>query len=228
MSIGEEKLKRAFKEASREHYKNMETPDGDKWTPSAEFKKKTDKLFKKEKKQLWKYINTAGKKAAVFAAAFFVLISATLSVKASRDFLYGFIVDIFDVGTRIEFDLSLYPDAPQFVEEHYGPAYIPEGYELTYSDIDKFTYSLSYTKSGTTSAIDWSQCLLSAATRVNTEGTAVSEIEIGENKGYYFVTKHHVSALLWVDHNYFFTLYATQEISFDELMKIANSVEKAE
>ena len=192
------------------------------WIPSAEYQRKIGKLTRKTENPFWKYVNTAGKKAAAILFAVIIALSAMMSVKAIRESVVRFILSVFEKGTEISVDLKHNPDAPEKIERRFAPAYLPKGYTMEETIDTEWDREIDY-RGENDAYLLFYQKTLSVAMNVDTEGVELHEITVGGNEGYWFVN-HGVTRLIWSDGNYLYDLYAAEAFPIEELLKIAESV----
>ena len=93
MKSHSEVLKKAFIQADVEDYNN-EIRKNFEWIPSPAFEKRMKKLIHHRTNPLWEYINTTGKKVAAVALAVIIILGSMMSVKAIREPVWKFIIEI--------------------------------------------------------------------------------------------------------------------------------------
>lgn len=109
---------------------------------SKEFKKKMSKLIERQKKSYFKLICTASRRVACIVVIILVLFASSLSVKAVRNALHDFFMNVFSDHTEISVDIDDINDYPETIENEYMIDGIPEGFELT--EYDKNVNSVCY------------------------------------------------------------------------------------
>jgi len=188
---------------------------------SAEFCAKVDKLTRRYRSPFWKYVNTAGKKAAAVIVAVIILFSASLSVRAVRDTLLELLAEVHDTFTSFfvkDDDCS----APDTVDTRYMLSYVPEGYALEQksdSDMDRVLY---YAK-GDHRYIVFSQLLASAHIAGDTEGVTLYTFETEKVSGYCYTNKG-ASTYVWAYDKYVLILTAYDDLPEPEMIKMIDNV----
>lgn len=114
---------------------------------SAAFKKKMERLIKRQAKPYFQLVCTAGRRAACIIAALIILSASSLGVKAVRQAVYksihSFNTKSFSDHVKIRINKEAKKNSPKTIETEYVISDIPEGFELT--DYDKTdTYVLSW------------------------------------------------------------------------------------
>ena len=67
----------------------------DAWIPSEAYLAGITRMTRKVKNPIWKYVNTVGKKVAVILITLLILFGSMMSVKAIRETVVNFIINIF-------------------------------------------------------------------------------------------------------------------------------------
>lgn len=193
-------------------------------TFSDEFTRKMEKLIKQQKKPYYHLINTVGKRVAcIIVAALLALTTVTFSVKALREAVIDFFVEAFEQFSIVGFNDNDLPDEVDFIETYYAPTYIPEGYELKETEKFSTRYELSYVDSKD-NFIDFKQnIMLSNAFYLNTENSHTQRIRILDYDALYSV-EGDLQMIYWNDESYRFVLISENDLSKEELIKIAESV----
>ena len=96
---------------------------------SEKFNKKMDRLIKRRSRSYYKFINTAGKRAACIAAVIIIASLSLLTVRAVRETVYRFLVGIFGDHTEVAVESDM-GDHPKTIETEYYLDGLPEGFEL--------------------------------------------------------------------------------------------------
>lgn len=191
---------------------------------SPAFKKKMMKLTKAQKKPYYMLVNTAGKRVAVIIVAVLIALSTTVfSVKALRDPLVNFFIDVHESFSRIIFQ-SDNPAVPALtkVEDYFTPQYIPEGYLLSKKEEFDTVVTYEYHKNG--DIITYDQMILNSSNMlIDTEDTFTENITINETIGIFFSNKGYDN-IIWNDGVYIYYISGTSELGKDELIRIAESV----
>ncbi len=193
---------------------------------SPAFEKKMLKLLSGKRSGSWLMYMRRGQKAAAAAAVILVMMSVTVfGVKAFREPAVSFIVNTYEKFSVLIFGSGQEkPDEfPASIKEHYGPAFIPEGFVLKSSeDVPKF-YQLEYSDNEG-NLIYYSQFVIKTnQLTINTEGADYEYIEINGHTGIYFSNKGY-KYLVWNDERYGFNVNGT--VSKELILEIARSLEE--
>ncbi len=221
-------LKEAFIKADIEDFNNV--TDYADWSPSRSFEKKMNKLIRKRKSFFWKYVNTPRKKAVIAILVSTIFITSALSIQAIRKPIWEFIIKVHEKGTDIYFkkdasdklDYTFETEPPGFIETYYLPNYIPEGFNLTEFKKYKFSSVVTYRNKHDTS-IEFAQYTMSTGISLNTEGTTLTPITIGNHSGYYYRSNYRL-ALVWNTDEYTFMILAPRSFDISEIEKMAVSL----
>ncbi len=125
MSMSREEFKAAFREVISSEFAYIPTDESSiDFTFSEKFIKRMDKLIRAQRKNYYKFINTAGKRVAVIFAAIITLFTASLSVKAIREPVVKFIKQVYETFTHYSFE----GDTTKKIEKEYFVTNLPDGY----------------------------------------------------------------------------------------------------
>lgn len=187
---------------------------------SERLEQRIEKLFQKEQKFYFYWINTAAKRVAcILIILFLAAITTTFSVEALREPFIRFVVETFEKGSRLIFPVDSEEDQP-FIS--LSPTYIPDGFylikdrsneystDLTYEDIYGNNYTFfQYRSDGTSIGL-------------NTENVPYRKVIILNNyEGIVFQNKGVIN-LTFSSDEYVFILDGS--LSEEELLKIAESI----
>ena len=161
------------------------------------------------------------RRAAAIVAAVVAALVLTRSVGAIREKVVNFFVDIFDSFAVITTDKSA--EYPNKIEERYAPSYIPEGYAFDKTDRDMFI-SESIWKNKTGGKIIFEQMVQGTNTFFNTEKRFKYINIYGENDGVLWESES-MRSIYFEYNEYFFKIISNPELSEEELIKIAKSLE---
>ena len=110
---------------------------------SEKYNKKINKLIKYREKPYFNLICTAGRRVACCVAAVLILSLSSLSVKAVRDAVRDFFMNIFSDHTEITVNSEIENSYPISIEEEYHISSLPNGFEQV--DYDKMENSIIIT-----------------------------------------------------------------------------------
>ena len=186
------------------------------------FKIKMEKLIRSIKKPYYIFINTIGKRVAVIILLIIISFSAiTLNVKALRDPIINFVIDVYEKFSIMFFDIEDTTSLPKEILVKYEPSVIPEGYTIA-EKVDKSNSHYLVYKNGTGN-IAFRQALMNETQLdLDTEGTDIQHIFINEYIGVYYSNKGY-QFIIWNNEEYSFILYGN--ISKEELIVIAKSIQ---
>lgn len=189
---------------------------------SEKFEKKMQNLIKWQKRPVWNFINTAGKRAAVILVVLGVCIAASMSIKAVREPVVQLVIEAYEKFSSIfiQGDNSV-GTAPAIIETKYTLGIIPEGYTLTEMDIS-YTKALYKWINKQEDYIIFSQGILNAQLVIDTEDSQYTKISVGCYEGIYY-EKNSLSSIIWHNEDYSFRLICPTSISIDEMIAIAES-----
>lgn len=194
---------------------------------SPEFERKMDILMGKNNKKI--RITPKRLLIAITAALLAIFIIA-VSVSAVREAFIKFFIDIFDTHTVVE--PVDYEDAPLDFTDKYEITADMSDFELV--NFWESIFDLEYTYENEHCTIYFSQNIKeSYSISVNTEGYDTETIYINGSEGVYVdMYNNNGKIVIWDNGDYIFDLlvsyYKGYDFSKDELIDMANSVQKAE
>ena len=98
------KIKAAFREVVSSEFAHIPTDESSiDFTFSEKFNKKMEKLIKSQRKSYYIFINTVGKRVAILFVAIITLFAASMSVKAIREPVINFIIEVYESFTKYFF-----------------------------------------------------------------------------------------------------------------------------
>lgn len=115
-------------------------------TFSRKHEKKMTKLIKRQGKPYFRFICTAGRRAACLVIAIVIFAAAALSVKAVRERVFKFITSIFSDHSVIETESSADGKYPETIQDEYCLITLPEGYTRAHKDKTDTFLTIVYTK----------------------------------------------------------------------------------
>ncbi|NYB75648.1 DUF4367 domain-containing protein [Sedimentibacter hydroxybenzoicus DSM 7310] len=187
---------------------------------SESYKKRMKKIIKEYSRTPAQIKFAAFRKYAAAALIIFILANSFLiiTVEAYRTRVFKIITTIYDTFTSIitETDDVPFNEAPEFTE----PSYVPDGFEVINNINTGITRKIDY-KNRERILVYKQSVLTSSELRIDTEGTEIKEIKIGNHIINYVFNKGMYNAY-WFDNEYSYLI--TGEISFEELLKVIESV----
>lgn len=157
--------------------------------------------------------------AAVLVAAAVVAFGAVMSVAAWREAFFDFIEEKFSDHSHVSYRQTGEIVLPETLIK-YAPQYIPEGYELVFSDAIDTSYTMYYrNKDGKGIYFDQTR-LDTVEYAIDTERHDFEEIEVNGDAAR-FLPNEEEPILLWENDIYLFVL--SGNIDKKELIKMAES-----
>lgn len=204
----------------------LQYPDADAvsaHTFSPRFERKMSALISRRKKPYYYLVNTVGKQVAVVILVILLTLSGTVfSVKALREPVVNFFIEIYETFSKILFS-SEDDENYKKIETYYAPQYIPEGFKLDYEEKTDLYYTLIYSDSEN-NLIIYSQHIFSkSSATIDTEGVIVEETTVNGLNAVYLINKGYCR-LVMNDGVYVYSIIAPSSLSRDEMLKIGESI----
>jgi len=191
------------------------------YTPSLRFLRRMERLFSRQRKPYYIYVNRPWKRALLTAIVALMLFGASMSVSAVREPVIHFIVVVYEKFTALLFQTEQKIDESVF----YRPAYLPEGFTLAKEETTKVVMSLYYENAEGAEILFRQYPLHSPEVLVDTEGVAVEDANINGHQGVFYRNKNY-SDLIWSTGKHTFLLSA--DLDKSSMARIAKSVHTAE
>lgn len=159
-------------------------------------------------------------------AALIAAVVMAFSVTAVRDFFKNFFMEVFGTHTTVQ-TFSDNINAPTSIEDVYMID-VPNGFDIIYEDeIFEWSTFICYEYSKDDYYIFFNQYVKSKYdVNINTEDRPLNYIEINGNDGYIVDLGNNEYYISWDNGDYIFDIIGN--ISKDELIETANSVQKVE
>jgi len=194
---------------------------------SERFEKRMNRLIKTHKKPYYSFINTVGKRVVVSIMA---VLAATFSVKALRDPVVKFLIEVYEKFTSIVFHADdfesndLVKVFPESIEEIRVIKNVPDGYFIEDTVNVGVFLRITYKASGKTEIYYDQRVITDTKITANTEGIISEQLEIS---GYdaIFYNNNGLSVLIWTDGEYGYKI--TGELEKDTLISMTE-LEKRE
>lgn len=218
-------LKSVFAEARDVEIERALSADID-TTPSERFKTGIEKLIRSRKKFYWRFTNTRLKRAICIIVLILLLLAIPMSVEAIRRPVINFIINIFSDHTSVNVDVSGL-EVPKSIEHYYNipDELVPEGFEITDnmdSDISHTVFYFNDEKE----FIYFSQYTLSGHSSLDSEDAEIIDIITDTINGFYIHRKEKgFNTLVWHTQEYKFIIDASDCVSFEKLIEIAEGIE---
>lgn len=150
----------------------------------------------------------------------FILVNSflILTVQAYRTRAFKIITNIYNTFTSIimEIDEEQLNETPKFIQ----PSYIPDGFEIINEMQSDISRIIDYAN-GDRIIVYWQSIITSSEIGIDTEDAEIQEIKIDKYSINYVFSKGMYNAY-WFDNEYSYII--TAEISFEELLKVIESI----
>jgi len=217
-------LRDAFIEAKRIKLSGIPKDEDIDWTPSPRFERKINRLIKNSRKSYWPLINTPLKKVAVAAMVIIMLFGFTMSIEAAREAVVDYIITVYEKYTGFSFDVDDKDlDVPKIIEQKYMIKTIPEGYILSSKDEMDFLRMFIWTNEKGEDMFFRQSVLHNTSMTLDTEDAPYKYVKVGQYTAIY-LTKRNVQTVIWDNGKYLFVIDCTTAISYEDLIKMAESV----
>ena len=170
---------------------------------SDRFTKRMNRLLKVSDRSYFKFVSTAGKRAASIAIIVFLSLTiTTFSVKALREPVIEFIVGVYEKFTSIVFGTDD-PEAifPETIEEIRTIKNLPDGYTLADTIDAGIFVKTTYVAQGYSDIIFEQYVITNTEIQADTEGVESEKLEIANYTAIYFNNKG-ISTIVWTDGRY--------------------------
>lgn len=194
----------------------------EKITFTEKFEKQMQKLIKSQKKPYYNMTNSVGKRFACVLVAIIVLFTMMMSVTAIREPFIKFIVESFEEYSQVTFRKKTDYNPETFVP--YSPEYVPDGYKITNKDSALNMYNdIEYTNENG-AILNYSQTPAIGHIKVNTENAVIEKIYVNSYEAMYWENSEQ-RYVLFADTTYSYLIIGVNnEISREEIIKVAESI----
>jgi len=191
------------------------------YTMSPRFMRRMARLFSRQSKPYYPYVNRAWKRALIAAVLALLLFAASMSVSAIREPVIRFVIEVYE-----KFSSLFYKTQDEIeIGAIYSPTYLPKGFIHAGSELVGIVSIQRYENTEGAEITFRQYPLREFEMQGDTEGLTLEEVAVNEYEGVYY-QKNSWSTLVWSDEKYTFTLVA--KIDKFNLIKIAQSVEIVE
>ena len=218
--MSKDEFKNAFREVIAAEFSHIPCDeDSIDYTFSERFNKKMNKLIKAQRKPYYFLINTAAKKVAVYFVIFATLITASMSVKAIREPVVNFIVEVYENFTRYFFD----GDTADNIKKKYEISELPKGFSRFNTMETDTDFTVIYQGSENNSIIFTQSTTENKIFDIdNQKETPKTEKVNGIDIHIYTYEKD--KFVFWSDNGYFFQITAYGDIDDETLIKMIKSI----
>ena len=211
LSMSREEFKAAFREVVSSEFAHIPTDESSiDFTFSEKFNKKMEKLIKSQRKSYYIFINTVGKRVAILFVAIITLFAASMSVKAIREPVINFIIEVYESFTKYFFE----GETAEKIEKVYSITKLPVGFKQTQVVENDAGRNVTFESSATQNAelnIDKQKV-----------SQAIKQVEDKEIHIYYFESDTY---MFWTDQGYCFQIISYGNIETDTLIEMIESIE---
>lgn len=220
MAMSKDEFKNAFREVISAEFSHIPCDeDSIDYTFSERFNKKMNKLIKAQRKPYYFLINTAAKKVAVIFVIFATLTTASMSVKAIREPVVNFIVEVYESFTRYFFD----GDTAKELKKEYVITELPTGFLQTSNDKTDISQTVIFEDMNDNMIIFTQSITENEIFDIdNQKETPKTEKVNGIDIHIYTYEKD--KFVFWSDSGYFFQITAYGDIDDETLIKMIKSI----
>lgn len=219
---GLQKLKEALKVINQWEYENLHLETLEEVIPSPRYQKRMERLIKRQNQSYWKYVNTVGKRVAVFAVVLMLTFALPMSVSAVREPIVEFFVNVYEKFLEFFYDEDDIARAPEEIEKVYTLGYVPEGYELEQRVVfDKRVKTIWKNSLGET--IVFSQLLFENFHSMDSEFSNYKRITIFDID-IAFIEKNNNYSFYWNSNEYAYSLIITENVTLEECIMLIESI----
>lgn len=220
MAMSKDEFKNAFREVISAEFSHIPCDeDSIDYTFSDRFNKKMNKLIKAQRKPYYFLINTAAKKVAVYFVIFVTLITASMSVKAIREPVVNFIVEVYESFTRYFFD----GDTADNITKKYEISELPKGFSRFNTMETDTDFTVIYQDSENNSIIFTQSTTKNKIFDIDNQ-KETPKIEKVNGIEIYIYTYEKDKFIFWSDNGYFFQITAYGDIDDETLIKMIKSI----
>jgi len=177
---------------------------------SARFEKRMKKMLKYSNKSYFRFVSTAGKRAAIWIVIIATLLTTTMSVEAIRTPVVNFFVEIYEKFTSIIYDndpngdVDAVDEFPESIEVRYVPSALKDYPVLDEMDMIHEIYT-SFSLPTGESILFKQHTITSLIVQADTEDIEYETLKINDYDAIFY-TKNGQGTIIWVDGQYGFLL----------------------
>ena len=221
----EKEYRECIAEALSPEYEAMLSVEAPEHVFSEKFTKNMTKLIRRRRKPYYRFINTAGKRAAVIVTAFITLsLTTVMSVEALRTPFLDFIMSIFSSHSEVR-SLDDGKDHPDKIESRYEIKSDLSDYKIDIMLENDESRTICYRYNGY--EISFTQSIVKGYdVNYNTEDAVIESVDINGHEAIGFEDNNQYYHLIWNNGEYIIALSSNH--GKDALIEIAKSVQKVE
>ena len=215
-------IREAFEMLNAWEYERLDIDSTEKIHCSAEYTRNMEKLIRAQKRPLWHYTNTVGKKVAVIALVILFAFGASMSVSAVRKPVVEFIVNVYERFVEIFFGEEDVAEAPCEMDTIYTLGNLPEGYELVERHFGERAVNFVWSDNEGNS-IRFSQNTFYSKATCDYENSYYMIMLLSDKK-VIIIDKSNRKMLYWNDSEYAFSISVPSYFSADECVRLIDSL----
>ena len=218
---GYQKLINGLKQADDDYINGLNLSSMSAVKFSEKYDKNMKRLIKRQKRSYWKFINSAGKKAAIVVLALILSFIMSLNIQAIRTPVFGFFDVIFDKFSEIFADKSEISEYPTTIEEVYTLTGLPEGFVETSCEVSEIKVDTYWKSNGV--IIRLYQHILSGKSTLDTE---YSEYQKVEYNGYeiFYINEGGLTSIIWHNGQYRFSIDWYDTIPIEKMLELTDTL----
>lgn len=191
--------------------------------PSARYEKKMERLIRAQKHPLWKYVNTVGKRVAVILLCFTVLFSSAMAVKAIREPVISFLIEVYETFTKVFIGGEESSDGMlETIERKYTLSVLPDGYAMASETDNYFSRQVRWQNEQGDELVFTQYTQRSYSAFIDTEKMESETFSFGDSEALYYISKQ-TRTVIWTADGYVMVLTAPQTFSKEEMTALAKS-----
>ena len=220
---GRDKLMEAMRLSEKTYCDKFSCVDGE-IRYSEEYLRDMKRVLSKSKNPIHRCFNSVGRRVAGIAAALLIAFSCSMTVKAIREPVVEFFVNIYEKFVEIIFGEDDIAKAPDTIETVYTLGFIPDEYEVDRFIIDDSATSMLW-RNAQGDMIVLSQGVLEGSFTVDVEK---SDFDIIDWNGIRiaYTEKYGIKSFFWNSEEYEFSLTISSNISEEEALALIESLKK--
>ena len=160
-----------------------------------------EKLIKSQRKSYYIFINTVGKRVAILFVAIITLFAASMSVKAIREPVINFIIEVYESFTKYFFE----GETAEKIEKVYSITKLPVGFKQTQVVENDAGRNVTFESSEGNIIVFTQSATQNAELNIDNQkvNQAIKQVEDKEIHIYYFESD---TCMFWTDQGYCFQI----------------------
>lgn len=214
-------LQNVMQQECKEEFEMIPQDDDDiNYIFSDSFDQRMSELIKNQKESAKKGANSAFKRAAIIAAAILIFLATPLSVKAIREPIVEFIIEVYESFSNFIFS----GDTQQTITYEYGFSSVPEGFKEVNIQNDIVRITITY-ENGEGDIMELTQSITDDIDlSIDNENGEITEVIINNNRTVIYKSEGTAQAN-WIAKGYLLTLTYYGDIDIDTLCAYIKAIE---